>query len=380
MKKDHHYVPRLILRKFEKNLNTFDLKTGEVKRSGSKLNETFSSDFLYSQEIENLFNKKIESEFANILNNKLLLSDQEITLTRLELNTVKKFLLLAMIRTLDGEDFMQYRKTAASLHVKETLNFEEKNTEGISDFDYWMRTMKCILESSDLISVPNHPEATIQAVRWAHTFHSGYIAFWDSTESNEDFIVIDNGMTSEHEVTRFMKEFSDDIIKKGYLIDKLVFSNTKSDEALILERIFYFKTLLSTDFFHENFYLFSVSKNRMIALINPFFRLYDKNDYELTNPLPSPDFWPSRISDRTLFLKNRNSYVNRDETILNGRTNKDDLYIYDVKQMALEDVIYVNCLCFDRVSNIVGFTDPSKIIRSLSTYSIIKGRNDNYAF
>src|SRR5690554_3015299 len=140
MKKDHHYVPKLILRKFDERLNTFNLKTGEVRISSSKLKNTFSADYLYSQEIENLFNEKIESEFANILNNKILSTENEITLERVELNIVKKFLLLAMIRTLDSERYIKQRNKSVDYSLKQILNFEEQNVEGISDFDYWMRT------------------------------------------------------------------------------------------------------------------------------------------------------------------------------------------------------------------------------------------------
>lgn len=376
MKIDHHYVPRLILRKFDERINTFNIRTGEVKLSGSKLKKTFSSDLLYSQEIEDLFNEKVESEFAQILNLKILSNENEVILKRTELATVKKFLLLAMIRTIDGESFIAHRKQIAADSLKQLLKFEEKNTNDLSDFDYWMRTIRCILNSKDLISVKNDPEATTQAVRWATTFNSGYISIWDSSETGEDFIVIDNGMTSEHESTRFIEKIGNDVIKRGYLLDKTIFSDEVNEENEKIDFMNYRDLMFSLDFFTENFYLFSISKSRMIALINPFFRLYDKSHSEGTNILPIPDIWTTRIKDRTLFLKNRNEYVNGVSDTLRGKTDANDLYIYPIRQMKLDDVIYVNCLSFDRISNILGFTDSSRVRKSLSVYSISRGLND----
>lgn len=376
MKKDHHYVPKLILRKFDERINTFDLTTGKVQISGLSLKNTFSDKFLYSQEIEDLFNKKIESEFSNILINKILSDKNEITLERREINLIKKFLLLAMIRTIDGNLFIKQRKRNERIDLKSLFNFEEKNVDGISDHDYWMRTIKCILESNDLSSVRYHRDATNQAVSWAYTFNCSYISIWDSTESNEDFIIIDNGMTSEHETTRFLDGIGNDVIKRGYLLDKTIFSKSKNCKRDNDQFSLYYNLLLPLDYFTENFYLFSISKNRMIALINPFFRLYDKNDYEPTRELPTPDIWATRIKDRSLFLKNKYEYINTVEETLNGNSNEKDLFIYSVKQMKLEDVIYVNCLSFDRIHNIVGFVDSKKIRRSLSVYSIVNGKND----
>lgn len=376
MKIDQHYVPRLVLRKYDERISTYNIHTGEIKVSGSKLKDTFSSDLLYSQEIEDLFNEKIESDFARILNEKILLDESKIVLKRTELATVKKFLLLAMIRTLDGESFVVQRKQMGANGLKKFLKFEEKNVDNLSDFDYWMRTIRCILESADLGSVKNHPEATTQAVRWATTFNSGYISIWDSSDTKEEFVVIDNGMTSEHEPTRFMPEIGNDVIKRGYLLDKTIFSSDRNEENKKIDFRNYYNLIFSLDYFTENMYLFSISKNRMIALINPFFRLYDKDESEGTHILPTPDIWTTRIKDKSLFLKNKNEYINNLLDTLNGKTDKNDSYIYPVRQMMLDDVIYINCLSFDRISNIVGFTDSSKIRKSLAVYSISRGLND----
>ena len=375
MKIDNHYVPRLILRRYNEKINTYNLKTKELN-IGADLRESFSKKLLYSQEIEDLFNSKIEVEFAKVLDRKILVDSEEISLTRKELAKTKKFLLLAMLRTINGEEFMSLRKEKIAKHLEESIKFNEKIIDGESDFDYWMRTIRCILESEDLASIRNHPLATTKAVQWANNFNSAYLSIWDSEETGEDFIVIDNGMTSEHESTRFINPINDDAIKRGYLLDQCIFSTSISDEQKKSNLRYLYSILFANDFMTENFYIFSITKNRILVLLNPFFRLYDKSDYEVTNVLPAPDIWPTRIKEKDLFLKNKNEYINGLAETLKGKKDDRDLYIYPVRRMCLDDVMYINTLSLDRIDEIIGFSDTSRIKRSLALYSIVNGLND----
>ncbi|MDI6452841.1 DUF4238 domain-containing protein [Peloplasma aerotolerans] len=375
MKIDNHYVPKLILRRFNERINTFNISTNKLTINTS-LKKAFSSKLLYSQEIEDLFNFKIENEFAKILDSKILIDSEEIILSRTELAITKKFLLLAMMRTVDGESLMRHMKDEIAKVLKKTINFEEQNVGDITPFDYWMQTIKCILESSDLINVRNHPLATNTAVKWATIFNAGYLSVWDSSDTGEDFIVIDNGMTSEHESTRFIPPMNNDVIKRGYMLGQTIYAENISEEQKYICIMNYKDIMFSNDFMTENFYLFSITRNRTLVLINPFYRLYDKSEYEGTNHLPVPDIWPTKIKDKSLFLKNKFKYVNGIVETLKGKIDAKDLYIYPVRKMKLEDVIYVNCLSFDRIHQVLGFSDSARVRRSLSVYSIVKGLNN----
>ncbi len=374
MKKDNHYVPKLILRRFDEKINTYNIKEKNLKKDAN-LSKAFSSKLLYSQEIENMLNYKLENEFAKILDNKILKPAKLIELTRTELNITKKFLLIAMFRVINGEEFMQHRNLEVAKALKESIGFEEKNTDDLTTFEYWLRTMKCILESPNIMDIKNHPEATNKAVQWAYNFNAGYLSVWDSKSSGEDFIVIDNGMTSEHEVTRFMPPINNDAIKVGYMLEKIL-NPKKTKEEIKRNAYYYFPILMANNFMTENFYMFSISNNRTLVLINPFYRLYDESAFDKTRFLPIPDVWPSKLRDRSLISKNQNKYINGDKEALQGNTDPNDMYIYKVKQMKPNDVIYVNCLGLDRIDNLLGFTDINKIKRSLSVYAQIQGRND----
>lgn len=373
-KENNHYVPRLILRKFDEKISTYNLDKKELKLS-QNLEKVFTSKQLYSVEIEDMFNYKVENEFARLLNNKILLAQDECILIRKEVNLVKKFLLLAMLRTMLVENYSQERAIKHRETVKINYNFEENNEiTALSKHDYWMQTLRCILEVKSLQDVSKNELSTAFAVYWSNVFMSSYIAIWDSCETNEEFIIMDQGMTSEHEKTRFIPQLNNDMIKRGYLMKKLFFDQAILDPNLLNK---YMQISLANDGFSENMYLFTISKNRTIALVNPFFRLYDLNDWKNFDNPEIPNIWTTSIKERSLFEKNKNEYVSSN-AIYTGTVNEFDKFTYKIKRMQLDDVIYINCLTLDRIQNIVGFSESSGILRSLLVYSCIPRTLNKY--
>ena len=113
--------------------------------------------------------------------------------------------------------------------------------------------------------------------------------------------------------------------------------------------------------FHENYYMFSISKNRMIVIINPFFRMYDKKE-----KLGVPNIWPTEIQDRKLFEKNKSERL----PIIMGKQvlKENDKFWYKICQMNWEDVVWVNMLMLDRIDTLLGFADLEKISDSIYNY------------
>lgn len=93
-----HYVPKQTLKKFAKKLCLFNVKTGEYKENVA-LNRAFSEYGFYSVEVEEKLNKKIESQFAQLFSNKLLNAEGTVELKRNEVQLIKKFLLISVIRS-----------------------------------------------------------------------------------------------------------------------------------------------------------------------------------------------------------------------------------------------------------------------------------------
>lgn len=144
-----------------------------------------------------------------------LKGDGNIELNREELQLIKKFLLISVIRSMGNEEFMQKerryyidlneldKKYAKEHGIKEEPiepPFIEKEIEGETPFDYWMRTLNVILDTDGTPEqILEHPDKTYPAHRWAKVIKAGYLAFWDSEYEHDEYIITDIGMTSENE-------------------------------------------------------------------------------------------------------------------------------------------------------------------------------------
>lgn len=355
--KNNHFVPQLILRRFGEEISTYNIKTGEY-RHGQQIAEVFSKYEFYPIELEKEFGQ-VESRFANILNQKLLKAESrgEVKLTRKELNTVKKFLLLEQMRVfVEEETYANIAKMTSVLQLKTgsfKYPFTEKIIENESVHDRWLRNIKVIIECKDLTSIQSHELCTYEAYRWAQIYNWGYMAIWDSSYVNTSFIITDIGMTSEREPS--VAQYGVELEKKQYLME----APRRTNNTIFQRK--YAELLYQQTNFHENFYMFSISKHRMLVVINPFFRLYCKKE-----KYPTPTIWPSKINDRRLFEKN-------DADKLIGFQGKpilsdNDTFRYKVQSMKHEDVIWVNMLMLDRIDTLLGFTSLEDIAESVRAY------------
>ncbi len=356
---NHHYVPRFILRNFNEKISIFKLKTKELIFN-KNLRNVFQENDLYSEDIENMFNKVIENDVAIVLRNKILIDSKHIEITRKELILLRKFLLLQMFRTNIGlSGFTKDMINKYRLIAKEPpIQFNEiMEISNLNDRDYWLATLKCIIECDNLTNLKTVKTATAIAVCFAEGYNSGYMGIWDSSECGEEFIVMDQGMTSEHEKSTPDYMYKD-AMKRGYLLEKL--ENNHPNKHI------YAKMFIENNLFHENFYFHSISKNRIIVLINPFFRLYNQKDAEVNKYIfEPPNIRPTNIFDLSITENNLAIYKNH------GNYSLDDVFKYKIKQLTLRDAIYVNALTLDRIHNIVGFSELKNIRRSLITYNHI---------
>lgn len=368
---NNHYVPQFIQRRFGNKINRYNVRTGEIKVKGSILN-SFTGKNIYPEWLEHMFSD-LEAKIARLIDKKILKANKQVTLTREENLLIKKFFTVAMLRVPESSLLtIKHLDTEERLKLK---GFKEVFVENESTLEYAFRTLKVILESKNMEDLYNHPQVTYEACNWYSLFYNCYISIWDSKKSKEDFIITDNGMNCEHDKTRFLTfEFDgkkyenkkDEMLKRGYVMSKFLENKNDSVKAYV-----YGNMVHKMEYVHANYYLFAVSNTRTIALINPFYRLYDDPTYlAATNEVPN--VWPTLLS-REAMKCNTQSYQK------NGECNDKDLFHYDIKDLSLDDVVIINNMMLDRVYCWMGFDDSSKIIRSLNVYSMIKKefqRND----
>lgn len=368
-----HFVPRLTLRKFGEKICLFNVNTGEYKED-VKIENAFSENEFYSDEVENKLNKKIESQFGNLFANELAQANDTIELKRNDLYLIKKFLLISVIRSLGNEEFMQkervfYKDLNENGKIFAKLNgFEEKEIEppfiekiieGETPFDYWMRTLNVILDTDGTPeSILKHPDKTYPAHRWATVINNGYLAFWDSEYKHDEFVITDIGMTSENEkgwngITRH------NVKKTNFLI--YLMEQAKND----YERLMIANAIHMHANFSENFMMFPISAKRMIVEIDPFykFRIANKNFYNM----PKLEEL-TQIPNENLFYPNKTQYILPQIPGQPPKYHPKDLYIYDIKKLTSKETRYCNELFLDRINTTVGFSSLNKVVGSLFAY------------
>ena len=359
---NNHYVPRLVLRKFDKKINLYNIKTNEYLPN-NELRDSFSKDKLYSPELEEKkLGWELESLFGDLLANKILNTKGQVVLNKKEITLIKKFLLIAQERVPSSPDWNKKIHTQEERWLK--LGYRETKIENETDKEYWERTMRVIIESDSLSleDILKHPDVTYASCYWASVYDACYLTFWDSSQSKEDFIVTDIGMTCEHEICKAMPECNhSEMIKISYLTYNFVYSKNKSEKLDLWRLLNYYECV------DANFYMFSISKNLMIGLVSPFYSLFSEEDRK-DHGLKEPDVCPTKLSKKALMPYN----CIKDES---GNPK----YIHDIKQLSEQEVVYINNLMLNRIDEWLGFADPTKIMRSLQVYMRIKNTLNNYS-
>lgn len=374
-----HYVPKFILKNFGEKISLYDISSGKLCEN-TKLDKAYSEEGFYSHAVEDKLNRKIESQFANIFNNKISKCNDKIILNRKEIRLIKKFLLISVIRSVECEKFLQKEKRfydrlkdnwiafakAQNLSKEHTLAgienmkppFAERVIEGETDYDYWMRTLEVILETDGSPEeIMKHPNATYPAHRWAQVINAGYLAFWDTASSRNKFVITDIGMTSENELG--WNGYSTHNVKKiNFLRDLL----SKENDLAMKNEIAKFMRMTSS--FHENFQMFPISATRMIVLIAPFYKF--RQMYQFRYQMP-PLTYLTELVNEELYYPNNARYV-LPQTPPQIKYHEDDEYIYEVKHLTGKEVQYCNALFMDRVSRFFGFSSLPDVVRSVELY------------
>ena len=351
---NNHYIPQFILREFGDTINVYDTKNKTLKQN-QQTYRVFAERQIYPADLEKDIGYKLESPFAKLFHNKLMTgkSGSTITLTRKELLLIKRFFLLETIRVVSMKEVTELEKISSEFYRSLFPDFTELQIKGETAESRWHRNIKVIVETQDLHKVTEHPLCTYEILKWSYIFNSGYFAFWDCTESGVDYIITDIGLTSEVEPSKLKDGFEH--TKKDELI-RLIERETNAAKKAAYQNMLSVQTI-----FYENFYMFPLSKNRMIVTVNPFFSLYDKK-----TKLNKPYEWTTEIKSRHLFEKNVSPKL---MVLLEKPIYKDDdEFTYTVQNVKAEDAEYINMLMLDRVDCYLGYANWSRIKSSVQRY------------
>jgi hypothetical protein len=366
----NHYVSQLVIRRFSKAINTFDTQTKKLLKNG-KSEKVFYKDNLYTDEIEDQLNKKLESPFAKLIDEKILEQDA-ITLTRREVMLVKRFLLIDSVRIGNAAEFAhtlskfknnakRYIEMNNLATVTDETHLPSMTDRNISEVELYMQTLKMYLECPGAAQMLKHPYVTRETYAWAKVFLDSYLTFWDSADDQE-FILTDNRMVSEYEPGHAIFEGLD-ISKVSYLKEKI--EKKQNDGNGNLRLSVYASLLAKNQIMYENFDIFTLSSTRCFVLVNPFFRLYSGvmgvlSASEERVDLDVPDIWSSCFETREIIAVPKNIYIHPALGY-----SEDDQFIYHPCKLSLFDTVLTNVTTLWQSKQLIGFNDVEKVADSL---------------
>ena len=99
-----HYIPQMILRHLcsDNKITYCDIENSKTEQRNTK--SVFSEKGYYPNELEKDFCQKIEVQFANLLNKKILCNKKRFILTADEMLILKKFLIITVLRIKTAEE------------------------------------------------------------------------------------------------------------------------------------------------------------------------------------------------------------------------------------------------------------------------------------
>lgn len=354
----NHYVSQLIIKRFSNPINIFDIEKEQIAANKKSKNVFYKND-IYTKEIEKLMNFNIESRISNLLDQKIL-EKNTIELSRVEIELLKRYMLICSIRTLDEDCFSKLLKTSFKKRSEKYINFYDdyknlpsSDSLNLNNKELFHRTLTVFAQATSIAEMANNPLTTREMIAWALPFLKSYIAFWDAPD-NKEFILSDCGMCSEYEGFHMITNGLD-LSKYSYLYHKIIKENQSQ----------YVEHFANCIVMYENYNIFVLNSKRSIVMINPFFKMYNhQNVFDMRSnkilELDCPDIWPAIIQDRNLFGFPEVKYTDS-----NFNVNENDMFTYNPKVLSDGDLIYINNLLLSFSKEIIGFKDITKIIDSI---------------
>ena len=364
----NHIVSQMIIKRFADAINVFDLKTGRIDLKKKPAKVFYKHDRL-PEDLELMLSKEIESPFANLLYGKLNEKDV-IKLTRKEMLVIRKYLLMVSVRMFDEEEFYvtikNFKKNCEKYYQMEP---KIRTIKRLEDFNYspkefYLTTLRVICENNNPLEMLHDPRTTLEMYCWSRPIYDSYIAFWDAPE-NMEFILSDCSMVSEYEGVHQLTGGLD-LSKFSYSYFNLL--NNKNE---MLKNV-YANLLMQCELMYENYNLFNLSSKRSMVLVNPFFRQYfDQKIHVIGGEdinINAPDIWPSILQNKELFRTPTNEYVRQ------GVFLPEDKFVYEVKKLSEEELVYINSSILKMSHNIIGFNSIEAIKGSIN-YSLWEEAN-----
>lgn len=340
----NHYIPKLLLRQFSDNnkrINLYDYEKRQFETR--KIKNTFSSDNIFTKEIEDELSKKIESKFGDLLNNRLIKNDI-IYLTREENFTLRKFFLINNLRSpltrCKWDEMLKITKSenhpsALRMNfIKKNSLFLYENFEDIyneSDENYYKHIEQVLdMNSFEDFKAKAKPASFLDINCTIATVST--LAIWDCEDSGAEFIL--PRLQGISEMDNESIQYKAEVINK-YLEYHREHNLDKDEEAIMIQLLY------ASMFFSENYSMYPISPTRVIVFFSPYFKAFFPAYIDFSNKIFIPSLLKKKQYDKHFYYKKRMELFQPCKTKLNKE------YEYTVKKLKKEEVLQMNLYISD---------------------------------
>ncbi|MGE4321137.1 MAG: DUF4238 domain-containing protein [Acholeplasmataceae bacterium] len=365
--KTNHYIPKFILNKFSTqespkinvidiihmDINEVDTKKAFTKENFFDLNHEASEDI---KRLEKLFNKKVENKMSQILS-KIEDSEAHFSITREEMNIIKKYILIQTYRSPMNASFYNeaYKGETLSKYSKES-NESEK--------DFWKREMLYVLENDwetiikqkELIGVKIHSE----------DIYKQYLTFFTT---DQEFILTD--LTSTTERIRFEIE---DKFKNEYLN---ILTNIYQDLEFNDANEIALNEVNRNNQYIDNYLFIILGPKLAVASVNPLW--IHKYKYEITKLN-----WIANKMESPILDNPKNFKLPKVKYLIDPKHKQQgDVFTYEKIKLDNIETIHTMILNLNEAKQFIGYKNETyikdylKIYNELS-YSHMQNIKNNY--
>lgn len=331
-----HYVPQLILRNFCKDnkIQYFDLNTKKTESRSTK--SVFMEKGYYPRELEQALCHKIEAQFANLLNNKILNERYRICLNAHDMLILKKYLIITMLRVRDDEleQNIWYRELKRSGFIAEYDSYQ-----AFFSGDFYSninRVLEC--KSRDSILALAEKGENLNLFTFIKDVIYSYNVFVKSNNSKEDFVISDRGWAGYRgplgvkKLNAMMNMLE---IKYDPFIEMLIHMSSPQDYAV-----------------------YPLSKTMALVTISPAYKvLLPGAPYNIIYPEEAPTLSACLGFGDSKTIEPPENRMRKD-----GQKE----YLYTIKQLPRHDVIFINGLMIKNADNYIGYADANLVKNSFA--------------
>lgn len=330
-----HFVPQLILRHFceDEKINYVDLKTNKAELRTTK--SIFSEKGYYPEELEKNLCEKIEVQFANVLNKKIVNERHNIILTSYDQLVLKKFLIISALRVRD-DDMQQnawYRALKRDGFITDEIDYKELSGDFFENIN---KVLGC--ETPDaLFDLVESADANLNLISYIRDIVYSYNVFVKTNNCKEDFIITDRGWAG------YCGPIS---VKKLNAMHDLFMMN---GDPLLL-RIVQMSSPL-------DYAVFPLSRNMALIAMSSAFKIFDKS-------MPYNFIYPENAPTLSQCLGFGNSEI---ISLPGNRYNRsgEKEYTYEIKQLTRKDVKFLNTLLLKNANQHFAYANYERVKYSI---------------